>query len=287
MKQYLRPEKSNFNKYSIGAHFIAFLNKIELTFLIILSLIFISMSRSDHALTKYISNTIFNISMPVVNILSYPFKTTYDLILDFQDLVNAKEQNILLKEENEQLRGILVDSIYIKNENEELKRILKFVVPKSTNYMTVQIIGRSYGLFNHNFTVKHDQDAVVKDGSIVVYKKSVIGRVVETFGSKSRVMLLTDAKSRIPIVSANSRDRGILTGKNSDTMQIEYLSKDHNIQEGELIFTSSDGNQIPPGILTGVVTKVSSEKVYVKIAEDIANIDHITILQYWFIKVCA
>ncbi len=280
MKQYLRPEQARFNKYNIASHFINFLNKIELYFLVFLCLIFISMSRSDHIVTRYISSAIFSASTPIVNIFSYPFKTVYTLILDFQELVDAKKQNVTLRKENQELRKILVNTIYIKNENKELKEILKFVVPKSTNYMTVQIVGRSYGLFNHNFTVKHPDDASIKTGSIVVYKKSVVGRVVQTFAGKSRVMLLTDAKSRIPVVSADSRARGILTGYNSSEMEIRYLSKNHGITQGELVFTSSDGDQIPPGILAGVVTKVELDRVFVKLAENINNIDYLTILQY-------
>ena len=280
MKQYLRPEKSNYNQYSIRGHFVSFFSKIELFFLIILCVLFISMSKSNHNFTKAISNTIFTIATPIVDVFSYPFKTAYILILDFQELVDAKEQNASLRLENQELKKAVVNTVYVKKENQELRKVLRFAAPKSTNYMTVQVIGRSYGLFNHNLTVKHPQQSVIKDGSIVIYKKSVIGRVVQTLSEKSRIMLLTDAKSRIPVVSADSRNRGILTGSNSNIMEIKYLSKNHTITEGELIFTSSDGGQIIPGILTGVVTKVSSGRVFVEIVEDINNIDQVTILQY-------
>ena len=280
MKQYLRPEQSRYNKYSIGQHFFGFFHKIELPLTTILCLIFIVMSKSNSGLTNGISNVIYNTSIPILRTLSYPFTTTASLIFDFQELVNAKKKNKILKEENQSLQKILIESVYIKNENKELKEVLRFVTPRSTNYMMVQVIGKSYGLFNHNLTIRHYDEGQIKDGSIAIFKKSVVGRVVRSFNDEAKVMLLTDAKSRIPVISGSSRNRGILAGYNSDLMEIKYLAKNHAIAEGELIFTSSDGDQIPPGILAGVVTKVKAGKVYVKIAEDIANVDHLTILQY-------
>ncbi len=91
---------------------------------------------------------------------------------------------------------------------------------------------------------------------------------------------MTDYRSRIPVISSNSRNRGILTGKNSQIMEIKYLSKNHNIAEGELIFTSSDGDQIPPGILVGKVVNVKGVRVFVKMVEDVNDIDQLTIIQY-------
>lgn len=280
MKQYLRPEKSKFNKYSIGKHFVGFFQKIELVLVTTLCLILIVMSKSNSGFTNGISNVIYNTSIPVLKTLSYPFTTTATLILDFQELVSAKKKNKILKEENQILQKILIESVYIKNENRELREVLRFVTPRSTNYMMVQVVGRSYGLFNHNLTIRHYDGNQIKDGSIAIFKKSVVGRVIQSFDDEARVMLLTDAKSRIPVISGNSRSRGILAGYNSYLMEMKYLSKNHTITEGELIFTSSDGDQIPPGILAGIVTKVKSGKVYVKIAEDITNIDQLTILQY-------
>ncbi len=280
MKQYLRPERTSFNKHSIGQHFVGFFNRIELPFLLILCLIFIYLSKSNHAITSNLSYATFRVMNPVVNVISYPFKTTVSLIFNFQELVSAKKQNRQLKKENGQLKKAITESIYIKNENKELKNILKFLIPKGMNYSMVQITGRSYGMFNHNFTVKYDDDINIKDGSVAIYEKSVVGRIVNPVKGNSKVMLLTDSKSRLPVISVNSRDRGILSGSNSDIMEMKYLSKNHAVAEGELIYTSSDGGQIPPGILAGIVVKVESGRVFVKIAEDINNIDRLTILQY-------
>lgn len=280
MKNYISPKNSRFNRYSIRSHFIDFIVKIEFCLIIFVCILFIALSKSGSKFTKDSSDLIYNIVNPVANVISSPFRMVISVIVDFGDLVDAKKENIRLRDQNQELQSALLKLSYVDSENRELKEILNFVLPKSTKFTTLKIFGRTYGIFNHNFTVTKDPNQDLHDGDITIFKKSVIGRVVYSFDDMARVMLLTDSKSRIPVISSNSRNRGILTGNNSQTMEIKYLSKNHSIVEGELIFTSSDGDQIPPGILVGKVTKVSGKRAFVRMAEDVNDIDQVTIIQY-------
>jgi cell shape-determining protein MreC len=58
------------------------------------------------------------------------------------------------------------------------------------------------------------------------------------------------------------------------------LPKNHGIEENDWVFTSGDGDTLPPGLLIGVVKKVDKEEVKVAMVEDVSNADIVTILDY-------
>ena len=86
--------------------------------------------------------------------------------------------------------------------------------------------------------------------------------------------------SRIPIITSKTRVRGILAGNGSGIMEILYLPKNHTITEGDWIFTSGDGDTLPPGLLVGVVKKADKDYVGVAMVENINNADIVTVMHY-------
>jgi cell shape-determining protein MreC len=64
-------------------------------------------------------------------------------------------------------------------------------------------------------------------------------------------------------------------------MEILYLPKVIGISEREMIFTSGDGDTLPPGLLVGIVKKVDkSGKVTVAMVENINNLNMVTVIEY-------
>lgn len=261
-------------------HFGQIFRKVELILFTFLSIIFLVTSKVNENFTRNFSYLFVDISLPIIKVTSFPFNTAISLLTNFQELVNAKHENKKLKEENDRLRSFYIKAINISNENEELKDILRFVIPRSTNYEVAKVTGRTHGLFNQKLFLNKGSADGIKEGSVVTGSLGLIGRVVDIKENKSRLMLPTDSNSRIPVLASKARARGVLVGNNSSRMEILYLSKHHQIKVGDMIFTSGDGDVLPPGLLIGVVTKVDRFYVAVEMAEDISNADIVTVMQY-------
>lgn len=280
MKQYLNFNYSNISNYSLQHHFGQLFKRIELIFFIILSIAFLITSKVNKNIADDVSFAFVGVSLPVVKFAAFPFNTVINLLINFQELIDAKKDNAVLKEENAKMRALYITSVNLNNENKELKNLLKFVIPKSVNYVVAKISGRSHGLFNQNLFINAGLNRNVAEGNIVTGAVGMIGRVVDLSEDKSRLMLVTDPSSRIPVIASNARARGILVGTNNNLMEILYLSKNHQIKVGDMIFTSGDGDTVPPGILIGVVRKVDKSYVGVEMIEDINNADIVTVMQY-------
>ncbi len=280
MKQYLNFNYNKINNYSLSSHFSTIFKQIELIFFIVLSIIFLVTSKINRDFTNNISYFFVDLSLPVVKVAAFPFNLLISLTTNFEELVDAKKDNQTLKEENEKMRSLLVNSVNVENENKELKEILSFVTAKSTSYQMAKIRGKTHGIFNQQLFLETREGSEIKDGSAVISGIGMIGRAVDSLQNKARLLLLTDANSHIPIIVSKARARGILTGNGSNSMDINFLPKNHNIEVGDLVFTSSDGDKLPPGLLVGVIKEVSGSTVSVEMAQDAVNADVVTILDY-------
>ena len=254
--------------------------KVETIFFVLLSIILLITSKVNKEYTNKINEVFINISSPIVSIISFPINTSFDLVVNFNQLILAKKENEKLKSELLKLQNYYISSLGIHQENKELRNALNFVKSKTENYKIARIIGISNKIFDNKILIDSGQDRGIREGQIVTGDRAVIGRVAEVFGDKSRILLLTDSNSRIPIIASRTRNRGIISGNNSGLMEILYLPKNHQINLGDKIFTSSDGDVIPPGLLVGIVKRIDKNSVYVAPIENIGSLNIVSIIDY-------
>ncbi len=277
--QYLNFSGTKSN-YSLQHNFTLVFRKIELIVFCFLCVVLLITSRVNKDFSDEVSMKFVSMSLPVVKFAAFPFNATINLLTNFSDLVDAKKENIVLKEENEKLRNFYIKSLNINRENKELKDTLRFVTTKSSNFKVARIVGRSHQIFNQTLFIDAGKNRGIKEGSIVTGNRGVIGRIAQVGEDQSRVLLVTDSNSRIPVLASKARVRGILSGNNSATMEILYLQKNHTIRQGDWIFTSGDGDTLPPGLLIGVVRKVDKSYAAVEMVENINNTDIVTVMDY-------
>ena len=279
MKQYLNFTQTGAN-YSFQHSFNLIFKKIETVFFSFLCVIFLIVSRINDDFSKDVSFAFVSVSMPVVKFAAFPFNTVLNLLTDFHELAQAKKENRVLKENLQKLESFYIKSLNVYQENKELRRVLNFVTSKSSNFKVAKIIGRTNQVFNQKLFLDAGKNREIAEGSIVTGDRGVIGRVSEVGEERARLILVTDAVSRIPIITSKTRVRGILAGNGSGIMEILYLPKNHAITEGDWIFTSGDGDTLPPGLLVGVVKKADKDYVGVAMIENINNADIVTVMHY-------
>ncbi len=278
-KQYLNFNRVSTN-YSFKYSFDLIFNRIETVFFSFLCVLFLVVSRIDDDFSKDVSFAFTSVSMPVVKIASFPFNTLIDLLTNFNELVEAKKENKVLKEELSKLKSFYITALNTYRENQELRKILTFASPKSTNFKVARVIGKSHQLFNQKIFIDIGKNRDIKEGEAVTGTHGLMGRVLEVGDHRSRLMLLTDASSRIPVITSRSRTKAILAGNSSNLMEMLYLPKNHSVEVGDLVFTSGDGDALPLGLLVGVVKKIDKGYAAVEMVEDVNNADIVTIMVY-------
>jgi rod shape-determining protein MreC len=120
----------------------------------------------------------------------------------------------------------------------------------------------------------------VRVGNPVLSEHGLVGRISGVSGAHSRMVLLTDVASRIPVMVERTDARAMLTGDGSRSPRLDYVRGQGSVQEGDRILTSGDGGGLPRGLPVGVVAKGVDGSWRVKLYSDRTAIDYVRVLLF-------
>jgi rod shape-determining protein MreC len=106
--------------------------------------------------------------------------------------------------------------------------------------------------------------------------------VVEAGRRASRILLLTDLNSRVPVVVESSRYRAILEGDNSDALRLGFLPDTGEVRVGDRIVTSGHGGLFPAGLPVGIVTELAGDAAVVTPHVRLDRVEYVQVLLFDF-----
>ena len=237
--------------------------KFSLIFLIFLERIFFFLDVFGFQFMKPIRSIINDGIYRVSLVASSPSRFVPQATGSITDLFNIKSENEKLKKALEVYRQKELSVEYLSNQNKNLRKILesddtlfkeniilsKVLIDKSSPYLKSIIINRG------------SKSGLLK-GMPVLDKDFLIGRIVETNYLSSRVLLLTDLNSRIPVTFGEEGIQAILKGSGGSRPVLEYLPEGYVVEEGIKVFTSGKDRIFLPGSPIGVTTEKGQVKLF-------------------------
>ena len=184
-----------------------------------------------------------------INYLIKDHLISYDnfknLELELEKLKQKKLTNNFLKMENEKLRDLINESI---NSNEILARVL---IDKESPFLRSIILN------------KGTKDKL-KIGMAVVDEVHLVGKVIEVNFTNSRVLLLSDLNSKIPVVLEPIGMQAVVSGTGGTNGKIQYTKEEYSddINNQEIIaYTSGLGGLFKPGLPVGKISRVNPHEI--------------------------
>jgi rod shape-determining protein MreC len=107
----------------------------------------------------------------------------------------------------------------------------------------------------------------------------LVGRISGVGETTSRVILLTDTSSRIPVTVEPSGQRAILTGDNSFYPLLDFLEDRDRVAPGDRVVTAGDGQLFPPGLLVGRVAEGTDGRLRLRLAADYGQLEFVRVLR--------
>jgi rod shape-determining protein MreC len=211
---------------------------------------------------------------------------------------NESERIERLEAENRDLRSWrdLAQRLAERNRRyEELLRIPRDDFGEGADVghsIAAQLVLDSGGPFMRTLVANAGGDHGVKVGYIAVNENGLIGRVVSVGRRTSRVLMLDDYNSRIPVMGEASRVRAVLAGQAShppdlitapfelQRPRLDFIVGAQSLREGERMITSGDGGLYPRGIPVGVARRDSDGQWHVALAASQSPIDFVRLLPY-------
>ncbi|WP_250311355.1 rod shape-determining protein MreC [Rickettsia endosymbiont of Oedothorax gibbosus] len=205
------------------------------------------------------------------------FKQINLITQNFIYLRDLARENIELQLEVASLRSLQSDIYLIQSENRELKQLLSVIEEEQYSYVSAKLLSVSLNPFSKTALLSAGAKHGVAIDQIVTNSEGLVGRVIQVSNNYSKIILVNDVNSRIPITTTSSKEKGIMSGYGNGS-KILYLSKNHLVQKGEKVITSGYGNIYPYGITVGYVNKANSENVLVKPIVDLSKTKFVSIL---------
>lgn len=257
--RYYNNKSSNESVKAIKYYFYTFFLRISFLVFIILSIISINLSFSSKKFDNTLRNKIFFTFKPFYVVAEAPFNLLFDLGRSIKNILLTNSINKRLLEENIILKDLYIKSLDTKKENENLKSMLNYVdnFKNEYKYTTSKIYLEPKNSIVNAVILNIGSKNNIKEGDLVLgINKNVIGRVVNVSDTKAKVLLLSDVNSNIPARTVNTGEKFILSGTNSNFLEIShYNSKNPEIIDDDLVLTSGDSDIIPDGIPIGKIKK--------------------------------
>ncbi|MEM9122204.1 MAG: rod shape-determining protein MreC [Pseudomonadota bacterium] len=204
-----------------------------------------------------------------------------------QGWTDRAQRYFSLYEENQRLRAELEDlrewrdvALKLERKTARYEALLNVKLEPGIRYVTARVTNDTGGPFVKTFLTNSGTNDGLRPGNGAIDSRGLVGRVVSVQDAASRILLVTDLNSRVPVRMEPSGERGLLVGTNLDEPVLSFLRPDAVVTVGDRIVTSGDGGQIPAGIPVGLIGEEVRNGYRVSLFADINNVSVVRLIDF-------
>lgn len=194
----------------------------------------------------------------------------------------AGKQNAQLRQEAEITRVRLVEATALAQENRRLKELLGLAQDNPPPVAMARMIGSTSASTRRFATISAGSAQGVSVGMPVRSPLGLVGRVLEVGRNSSRVLLITDTESVVPVRRARDDVAAFATGRADGTLQLRLINLGVNpLKPGDTFVTSGSGGLYRPGTAIAVVAKVTTDGAIARVLSDPAATEFVAVERTW------
>jgi rod shape-determining protein MreC len=255
-------------------------HRILLGFVVLVSLALLILWRTDNPRLERVRMALIDRAAPSMTLVSGPIDLGSNLVRDYREFIDVYGQNRALRREIQSLRGWRERARLLEEENAQLRALNRVKLPPRTTFVAGDVIADSGGPFREAVIVNVGRSDQIEDGAAAVDGSGLVGRVVGVGERASRLMLLTDFSSRVPVVIKRGGSRAMLAGDGTPAPKLEFIDGGDRMQPGDLVETSGDGGVFPPDVPVGHVVATPGGTWRVSLLADYARLEFVRLLRY-------
>jgi len=208
-----------------------------------------------------------------------PITKAAAMIDDFQSYTRIYEQNQELRRELQQMKAWREAALQLEQKNARLLDLNQVRLDPMLTHVTGVVLADSGSPFRQSVLLNVGERDGIRDGWATMDGIGLAGRISGVGRTTSRVILLTDSNSRIPVTVQPSGQRALLSGDNSSAPPLEFLEKPDLVRPGDRVVSSGDGGVFPAGLLVGQVAQGPDRRLRVRLAADYERLEFLRVLR--------
>ncbi|MDC0974517.1 rod shape-determining protein MreC [Candidatus Pelagibacter sp.] len=229
--------------------------KFSLFTLLFISILIIILSSLNFKIIKDLKSIISEAVYRTSFIVSVPENFLINSYLKVAEYSNFYEDYKKNKEELKNFQSKEILNEIIISENNELKKLIEdFTFTR--NKILAKVIVDHDSPFSKTLIINKGSKDGLKIGTNIYDENYLIGRVIETNFKTSRVLLLSDLNSNVPISISPGDVQAIVVGDGTDSGKIKYIKDNliEDIQDQSIAYTSGTGDVFRSGVPVGRVS---------------------------------
>jgi len=245
--------------------------KFSLLALIIASIILLSLESINSISLNFVRSAIKDVIYRTSFIASIPGNTISPMFITVQSHFKIYEENKLLKLKIQQLKDQRKQVAYLKIENDKLKKVIDDTDISNHESIISKVLVDKESPFLKSVILNKGFNSGLKKGMPVLKGPYFVGRITEVNYLSSRVLLISDLNSKIPVLIEPMGYQAIMSGSGDKPALLEFLPKNHQLEVGSLVYTSGTGGIFFPGIPIGRVELIE-KKFHIKFFSDLSQL---------------
>lgn len=247
---------------------------------IVAGLVLFVLWRTDNPRLESLRARVADAVIPSMSVVTEPLAFIGAAVRDYRNVLDIYEQNRALRREIQRLHAWRETARQLEEENAQLRALNNLNLAPRTTFVTGDVIADSGGPFLESAIVNVGSRDGVADGSAAVDGLGLVGRVSGVGERASRILLLTDFSSRVPVMVQPGGRRAVLAGDGTAAPRLEFLDATESVRPGDLVETSGDGGVFPPDIPVGRVIASPSQEWRVSLMSDYSRLEFARLLRY-------
>ena len=258
--------------------------KFSLLSLISLSIIILILSSFDYKIIKTVRSGINEIIYRGSFVISAPEKIVKNLNTEIRNHFGLYSNSKKLEKELNEYRSQKISLDILKFENQKFRQQLDDYLI-STEIVFSKIIIDNKSPFLRSIVINKGSRDGIKSGMAVLDQQYLVGKVIEVNFGTSRVLLLSDINSNIPITISPGNLLAIATGTGKDQAKVNFLKKTHfdKITNDSLVYSSGTGGLIKSGVPIGRITDFDSkidEDINIEFFSDFSQLQYVSVVAF-------
>lgn len=205
-----------------------------------------------------------------------------DIFKSIAGYYRAGSRNAELEREVEIARVKLAEAQAVEQENARLKAVLGLAEGAEELVAIGRLIGSTSSSARRYAQLSVGRSDGVMPGMPVSSPMGLVGRVVESGTSSSRVLLLTDSESMVPVRRATDDVIAFAEGRADGSLRLRLINLGINpVKQGDVFVTSGAGGLFRPGTAVAVATELTRDGAIAQLISNPAATDFVVVEAAW------
>jgi rod shape-determining protein MreC len=237
----------------------------NIVFVVLILICFVFIFGRFFIAINFIKHFIYYIAYPNLSTANNILKFSGNFADNIKSLVWVHQENIYYKQKNQELIDRLRNYELINHEYESLLKLFKLDKINNTKSVYAKIVVREPSLWYQSFIIdKGSADGFYNELPVVIFNKTkndlcAIGTIVETYKKSSKVALITNSESVLPVEIKNKNVNCLVEGFNSSLVKVTYIPLSVDVKSGDELVVSNLSSIFNQGIPVGLIRDVIQE----------------------------